>query len=195
MKRLRGCVAPNARSSAVTDPWTPNPSSRIARGVSAAFGLAMYFPSQTKVYGFPRRASPAASVATGKPTILVSEPSSVPPAIPRTGSTAAPSASAVTWQLRGAWASRREVVLVGVDVRGYIEHVAPTGSFALVWDGAGLIHVPADRVLAVRVPHFHEDGDTPSVAPPPPRSVHAPPPPGQLAFNLNDERIVDPRCP
>jgi hypothetical protein len=126
------------------------------------------------------------------------DPSPIPSAVdpmdtPCTGSTVAPDERALAWDLRGAWAARREVVIVLLDatqVRGYVEHVAPAGGFALVWDRAGILHVPISRVLSVRSTHFHQDGQP--VPPPPPRVIFTPAPPGQLAFDLNDQRIVEP---
>ena len=66
--------------------------------------------------------------------------------------------SAVAWELRTAWATQREVVvLVDADltrVRGYVEHVAASDAFTVVWDGRELVHVPIALVSAVRRPHF-----------------------------------------
>lgn len=50
-------------------------------------------------------------------------------------------------------------------VRGYVEHVAPTDSFVLVWDGAGVMHVPLALGLSVRRPHFSVPEDGARVAP------------------------------
>lgn len=92
--------------------------------------------------------------------------------------------AAVAWELRGAWAARREVVLVCDGdvsrVRGYVEHVAPTDAFALMWEGAGLAHVPLARVSAVRRPHFDEPLDGCPVTPPPFRVRVPEQLPGQL---------------
>lgn len=87
---------------------------------------------------------------------------------------------AIAWELRGAWASRREVVVVLMPaadrprrLRGYVQRVAATDAYALVWDGVAEAHVPLALVLAVRSPHFSapEDGDP--VGPPPVRVVRA----------------------
>jgi hypothetical protein len=93
------------------------------------------------------------------------------------------------WELRTAWALRREVVLVMGErgrVRGYVQHVAPTDAFALVWDGRGEVHLPCALVATVRRPHFSEplDGE-PVGAVPVPEVRQAPPPmDGQLALDL-----------
>lgn len=61
---------------------------------------------------------------------------------------------ALAWQLRGAWARRREVRLTLTDrcmigtVVGYVSHVAVTGAFLTV-DGW---HVPISEVLGVARP-------------------------------------------
>jgi hypothetical protein len=47
-------------------------------------------------------------------------------------------------------------------VRGYVEHVAPTDAFALMWDGSGVAHIPLAVVAAVRKPH-HTMSDLPVV--------------------------------
>lgn len=101
--------------------------------------------------------------------------------------------SRVAWELRGAWATLREVVVVldrGGRVRGYVEHVSPTDAFALVWDGHGPAHVPLALVVAVRRPHLHEDAMSDAVPPPPPRARVPLPMPGQLAFALDDPRVA-----
>lgn len=93
------------------------------------------------------------------------------------------------WQLRAAWVRRREVscALVGGDrVRGYVLHVSASGAYALVWDGAGEVHVPCALVLTVRRPHFQEPLDGKPVAPPPPREAIALPSAGQLALAVGD---------
>lgn len=90
--------------------------------------------------------------------------------------------AAVAWELRGAWATQREVVVVmqgsagrtadtrdapadRARVRGYVEHVAPTDAFAKMWDGSGDVHVPIVRVATVRKPSFSEPLDGNPVAP------------------------------
>lgn len=97
----------------------------------------------------------------------------------------------MAWELRTAWASQREVIVVcAADrqrVRGYVQHVAPTDAFALVWDGRGDAHVPLALVLAVRRPHFSAPEDGGRVEPPerpPPIVVLA----GQLQFEMADAR-------
>lgn len=72
------------------------------------------------------------------------------------------------WDLRSAWATQREVVVVLDEgcliprVRGTVEHVAPTGAFVRIHDGAATPwHVPCALILAVRKPHFHEPLDEP----------------------------------
>lgn len=96
--------------------------------------------------------------------------------------------SAAAWELRGALAAVREIVVAwpGGRVRGYVEHVSPTDAFALVWDGRSTIHVPLTLGPSVRRPHFHEDDVSEAVAPPA-RRVRRPMS-GQLAFVLDDPR-------
>lgn len=73
---------------------------------------------------------------------------------------------ATVWELRTAWASRREVSLA-LDrraslprVRGTVDHVAASGVFVLVSDGgAEPVHVPVALILSVRLPHFTEPAD------------------------------------
>lgn len=96
--------------------------------------------------------------------------------------------SAVGWELRGAWASRREIVAtLRADrprIRGYVEHVAATDAFALIWDGAGMAHAPIERVLSIRSPHFSEPADGEPVAPPARRRAIVTQPPEQLELDL-----------
>jgi hypothetical protein len=68
-----------------------------------------------------------------------------------------------------------EVVLVWPDgrVRGYVDYVAMSDAFCLVWNGEDFIHVPLGLLPTVRKPHFHEDGQEPKVALPP-RRVRVP---------------------
>jgi hypothetical protein len=95
--------------------------------------------------------------------------------------------SAIAWQLRGSWGSLKEVgiSLAGRGrIRGYVVYVATTNAYALIWDGRGELHVPLQRVQAVRSIHFHEDWGRP-VGPPPRRQtilpwIH----PGQLALDI-----------
>lgn len=99
---------------------------------------------------------------------------------------------AAAWELRGAWGTQREVVIVMEGkrgrVRGYVEHVAASNAYALIFDGRGSAHVPLAFVATVRRPHFHEpdDGD------PVPRPARAPREglpyvhPGQLSFDISD---------
>lgn len=97
--------------------------------------------------------------------------------------------SAAAWELRAAWAARWEVVLVVGRARrhrGYVEHVAPSSAFALLWDGRGLLHVPCSLVRAVRRPHFHETDWGQPVGPPPEREPLPLPMPGQLALDVGD---------
>jgi hypothetical protein len=83
--------------------------------------------------------------------------------------------AAALWELRAAWATRREVVLVLSEradlprVRGTVEHVAPTGTVVHVLDEGeeDPIVVPAYLIRAVRRPHFHEDGVEARPAPAP----------------------------
>lgn len=102
--------------------------------------------------------------------------------------------AAVAWELRGAWAGLREVVVVWADgrMRGYVVHVASTDAYALLWTEVkvdtkgrrvlGERHVPLEIVLAVRRPHHSAPEDGVAVTPPPP-----PEPiittPGQLSFD------------
>lgn len=76
------------------------------------------------------------------------------------------------WELRAAWATGREVIVVFelTRVRGIVTRVAPTGAAAWIDDGLGEpMHVPCAAILSIRRPHFHEDGSTPRVAPRPQR--------------------------
>ena len=100
----------------------------------------------------------------------------------------APREAAAAWELRAAWASGREVLLSlpRARVRGRVEHVASTGAFALVWDGAGEVHVPCALVRSVRAAHFHEGGEP--VEPRRRGPALEPPPPGQLALPVDGGR-------
>jgi len=68
------------------------------------------------------------------------------------------SETAKAWELRGAWAARRVVVLSLSErceprrLEGKVDHVAVTDVFAIV---AGT-HVPMVDVLAVHRPHFSQ---------------------------------------
>lgn len=66
-------------------------------------------------------------------------------------------------------------------MRGYVERVAATDSYALLWVGEWTVHVPLERVLAVARPHFHEPawGDRPAA---PPRREVREMPAGQMAL-------------
>lgn len=102
------------------------------------------------------------------------------------GSQVAYTERAAAWELRGAWATQVEVVVVlEADrgrVRGYVEHVAASNAYALIWDGIGNAHVPLSMVATVRYPHFHEPLDGERVARPE-REPRIPAQiPGQLAF-------------
>lgn len=97
--------------------------------------------------------------------------------------------SAIAWELRTEWALGREVALSLTrrpPVRGYVEHVAPSGAFILLWDGLGQLHVPVGLVAAIYRPHFHEAGWGPRVEPRaeslPRRVVQLP---NQLAFDFD----------
>lgn len=84
--------------------------------------------------------------------------------------------SAVTWELRRAWATGRRVALSleGCDVdrlEGVVMHVSGTGVIARV---RGLL-VPTDRILAVHWPSVVGDGErTPSGGPLPDGQGRAP---------------------
>lgn len=74
--------------------------------------------------------------------------------------------SAVAWELRAVWATRREVVLVLDEeyadlprVQGPVVRVAVTPVAATILDRVGEILVPLGVVLAVRRPHFTEPND------------------------------------
>jgi hypothetical protein len=73
----------------------------------------------------------------------------------------------VAWELRGAWAARRRVVLrldaercVVVRLVGKVAYVDPTGAFVEFADedGGPRWKVHCRDVLAVRSPHFTEPG-------------------------------------
>lgn len=102
-----------------------------------------------------------------------------------TGRSPAAREAAAAWELRGAWAAQREVVVTAGRwrVRGFVAHVAPTGAFAMVWDGRDEVHVPLAQVGAVRRPHFTEPMDGAAVPRPAPRRA-LPMLPGQLALDL-----------
>ncbi len=76
--------------------------------------------------------------------------------------------AATVWELRAAWASRREVSLrfdgraSYPRARGTVEHVAASGVYVQLLDPAhkgGPIHVPTAIILSVRTPHFTEPVD------------------------------------
>jgi hypothetical protein len=80
--------------------------------------------------------------------------------------------SAVSWELRGAWAARKRVSL-SLDERctprrleGKVQRVATTGAFAVV-EG---FHVPMDAILAVHNPSRLGDS-TIDQPPPTPRCI------------------------
>lgn len=93
---------------------------------------------------------------------------------------------AAAWVLRGAWATQREVVIVLEGdrgrVRGYVQHVAASNAYALIFDGVGATHVPLAFTAAVRSPHFHEPLDGIEVTPPRNRPAIPLPHPGQLSL-------------
>ncbi|HEX7088688.1 MAG TPA: hypothetical protein VF192_01050 [Longimicrobiales bacterium] len=105
------------------------------------------------------------------------------------------------WDLRGAWAGRRAVV-VRLDpdraaigrLAGYVEHVAPSGAFAVIADlDAGEVHFPCALVLSVRRPHFHEPADRRLRETPPPEGPRRDAPvSGQLCFEFEPEQGVLP---
>lgn len=70
----------------------------------------------------------------------------------------------MAWELRTAWAKRTKVALV-IDadithVQGIVKRVSPTDAFVLMDDGkSDFIHIPINRIQAVRKPHFHEPND------------------------------------
>ena len=74
------------------------------------------------------------------------------------------SEAALAWELRGAWAARKRVVVVLTDrcmvqrVEGFVQRVAVTGAFAII-DGW---HVPMSEVLTVRSPHHLQKQGLPS---------------------------------
>lgn len=101
--------------------------------------------------------------------------------------------SAAAWELRAAWAARREVV-VALDpslaalprVQGYVESVSPTSAYAVIRDRDGACHVPLTIVLSIREPHFTEATDLPAgEIPPPPARQEVPD--GQLTFDLTGQ--------
>jgi hypothetical protein len=98
--------------------------------------------------------------------------------------------SECAWELRGAWAIQREIVVAwpGGRVRGYVEHVAATNAFALVWDGTETVHVPLALLPSIRRPHYHEPLDGQAVAPPTPVRRELPMA-GQLTFAFDDRRV------
>lgn len=75
---------------------------------------------------------------------------------------------ATVWELRAAWASRKEVSLrfdgraSYPSARGTVEHVAASGVYVQLLDRAhrgGPIHVPTAIILSIRSPHFSEPAD------------------------------------
>lgn len=100
--------------------------------------------------------------------------------------------SAAAWELRAAWAARREVV-VALDhpaafprIQGYVENVSPTAAYAVIRDLGGACHVPLTLVLSIRSPHFSEATDRPAGELPPP-PVRQEVPDGQLALDLTGQ--------
>lgn len=99
--------------------------------------------------------------------------------------------------MRTAWGAQYEVVVAldgarpGPDipgspadrkaVRGYVEHVASTGAFALVWDGRAIAHVPMRRVMSVLRAHYSMDGNPVSPRAREPIIMYD----GQLAFDFS----------
>lgn len=80
--------------------------------------------------------------------------------------------SAITWDLRGAWAKRKRVAL-SLDERctprrleGTIQRIATTGAFVVI-EG---FHVPTDAILAVHNPSRLGDSNVDD-APPRPRCI------------------------
>lgn len=103
---------------------------------------------------------------------------------------------ALAWDLRAAWAGGWQVVATtrrGARVRGLVEHVAPTGAFALLWNGAAEVHVPVGALRSVRRPALGERDGTGPVR----RRRRAPiaMPARQLAFDFDGrpEGWTDPR--
>lgn len=97
--------------------------------------------------------------------------------------------TALAWELRGHALHGREVVLAlngGSSIprlRGYVVGISATDSCAEVddarWPEPRL--VPLDRILSVRRPHFHEDGEAPARSRPVAERATDPAPfPGQL---------------
>jgi hypothetical protein len=74
--------------------------------------------------------------------------------------------SAKAWELRTAWAKRREVVLSLSErcepqrLQGKVDAVAATDVYVIV---AGT-HVPMIDVLAIHRPHFDQVADSPRAA-------------------------------
>ena len=105
--------------------------------------------------------------------------------------------SGAAWELRGAWASRRVIVIL-LDpavaalprVAGWVEHVSPTDALAVVETLEGeRIDVPCSAVLATRKPHFSEPEDRPALAAPSrePRRLEVDP--NQLALFFPPEQM------
>jgi hypothetical protein len=98
--------------------------------------------------------------------------------------------------MRTAWGAQYEVVVALKDarpgpdipgspadrktVRGYIEHVASTGAFALMWDGGSIVHVPTQRVMGVLRTHYSMEGKPVSPREREPIIMYN----GQLAFDF-----------
>lgn len=97
----------------------------------------------------------------------------------------------VAWELRGHWATLREVVVVwpGGRVRGYVQHVAPTDAFALIWDGLRETHIPLAVVADVHRPHWTEELDGKPVSKPERHVIFVYP--GQLQFDLDGGGILE----
>lgn len=78
--------------------------------------------------------------------------------------------SALAWELRGFLWNRKEVVItlrrdsLVQRVRGYVVEVTATDVSALIddarWDEP--ISVQLERVLTIRQPHYHEEGEAPA---------------------------------
>lgn len=92
----------------------------------------------------------------------------------------------LAWELRGYMVTLREIVVAwpGGRIRGYVQYVAPTDAFTLIWDGLRETHIPVLIISSIRRPHYHEPLDGKPVERPQRHVIFVYP--GQLQFDLDD---------